>query len=90
MVADTVADTIAEPPPRLQVGMGGMDTYERDFEEHLMTETSAFYKRKAAEWVEQDSCPDYMLKAEECLKLEEERVENYLHTSTKVRTDQTR
>lgn len=31
----------------------------------------------------QDSCPDYMLKAEECLRLEEERVENYLHASTK-------
>ncbi len=32
----------------------------------------------------QDSCPDYMLKAEDCLRLEEERVENYLHGSTKV------
>lgn len=67
----------------IEVGMGGMDTYERDFEEHLLSETGAFYKRKAAEWIEQDSCPDYMLKAEECLKLEEERVENYLHASTK-------
>lgn len=67
----------------IEVGMGGMDAYERDFEEHLLAETGAFYKRKAAEWIEQDSCPDYMLKAEECLKLEEERVENYLHSSTK-------
>jgi cullin 1 len=33
--------------------------------------------------ISQDSCPDYMLKAEECLRLEEERVENYLHSSTK-------
>lgn len=45
-----------------QVGMGGMDSYERDFEEFLLTDTSAYYKRKAAEWISQDSCPDYMVK----------------------------
>jgi cullin 1 len=32
---------------------------------------------------QEDSCPDYMLKAEECLKQEEERVANYLHVDTK-------
>lgn len=42
--------------------MGGMECYERDFEAFLLTETGEFYKRKAAEWIEQDSCPDYMLK----------------------------
>lgn len=31
----------------------------------------------------QDSCPDYMLKAEACLAAEEERVDVYLHASTK-------
>lgn len=67
----------------IEVGMGNMDTYERDFEEHLLSETAAFYKRKAAEWINEDSCPDYMIKAEECLRLEEERVENYLHSSSK-------
>ena len=38
---------------------------------------------QAAVWVAEDSCPDYMLKAEACLKQEEERVGNYLHISTK-------
>uniref|UniRef100_A0A7S0WZR9 Cullin family profile domain-containing protein n=1 Tax=Chlamydomonas leiostraca TaxID=1034604 RepID=A0A7S0WZR9_9CHLO len=69
----------------IEVGMGGMESYERDFEDHLLQDTGAFYKRKAATWIEQDSCPDYMLKAEECLKLEEERVDNYLHSSTKIK-----
>ncbi|KAG2490035.1 hypothetical protein HYH03_011500 [Edaphochlamys debaryana] len=69
----------------IELGMSNMDCYEKDFEEYLLTETSAFYRRKASEWIEQDSCPDYMLKAEECLRLEEERVENYLHASTKAK-----
>jgi cullin 1 len=30
-----------------------------------------------------DSCPDYMLKAEECLRQEEERVASYLHVDSK-------
>lgn len=69
---------------RWQVGMGGMECYEEDFEKFLLTETGAYYKLKAAVWIEQDSCPDYMQKADECLQKEEERVENYLHSSTKV------
>ena len=68
----------------IEVGMGAMESYDLDFEQHLLSETGAIYKSKAAEWVEQYSCPEYMLKAEECLKLEEERVDNYLHNTTKV------
>lgn len=33
----------------VQVGMGGMDCYERDFEDHLLQDTGAFYKRKVSE-----------------------------------------
>ena len=72
----------------LQVGMGGMECYENDFEVYLLSETAGFYKLKSATWIEQDSCPDYMLKAEDCLRLEEERVENYLHANTKVKANQ--
>lgn len=33
--------------------------------------------------MQEDSCPDYMLKAEDCLKAEEGRVTNYLHIGSK-------
>lgn len=42
--------------------MGGMECYEKDFEEPLLAETAAYYKRKAAEWIASDSCPEYMVK----------------------------
>lgn len=67
----------------IEVGMGGMECYEKDFEEPLLQESAAYYKRKAAEWIAQDTCPEYMIKAEECLRLEEERVDHYLHAATK-------
>ncbi|KAG0575693.1 hypothetical protein M758_5G025700 [Ceratodon purpureus] len=66
----------------VEIGMGNMDAYETDFETFMLQDTAAYYSRKAASWIEEDSCPDYMLKAEECLRREKERVGHYLHASS--------
>ncbi|KAL3632033.1 Cullin-1 [Castilleja foliolosa] len=66
----------------VEIGMGVMDHYENDFEESLLNATTAYYSKKASIWISKDSCPDYMSKAEECLKLENARVANYLHSSS--------
>ena len=47
----------------VEIGMGEMDQYEQDFEVHMLEDTVDYYKSKAANWIEIDSCPDYMLKA---------------------------
>lgn len=39
-------------PSLLQVGMGQMECYERDFEEFLLKDTAEYYKRKAAAWIQ--------------------------------------
>jgi hypothetical protein len=46
----------------VEIGMGNMDAYETDFESSMLQDTAAYYSRKAASWIEEDSCPDYMLK----------------------------
>ncbi|CAI0467380.1 unnamed protein product [Linum tenue] len=66
----------------VEIGMGQMDYYENDFEDAMLKDTAAYYSRKASNWIQEDSCPDYMLKAEECLKREKERVSHYLHSSS--------
>ncbi|GBG71174.1 hypothetical protein CBR_g8476 [Chara braunii] len=66
----------------VEIGMGSMDAYEMDFEAAMLQDTAAYYSRKSAKWIEEDSCPGYMLKAEDCLKREKERVGHYLHTSS--------
>ncbi|KAM4106885.1 hypothetical protein ACB094_04G099600 [Castanea mollissima] len=53
-----------------------------DFEALMLQDTSEYYSRKASKWIVEDSCPDYMLKAEECLKRERDRVFHYMHPST--------
>ncbi|XP_074358912.1 cullin-1-like [Apium graveolens] len=59
--------------------MGLMYHYEDDFENAMLTDTAAYYSRKASNWILEDSRPDYMLKAEECLRREKDRVCHYLH-----------
>ncbi|KMZ75284.1 putative Cullin-1 [Zostera marina] len=66
----------------VEIGMGNMTSYENDFETEMANDTAGYYSRKATNWIVEDSCPDYMLKAEECLKREKERVSNYLHSSS--------
>ena len=51
----------------VEMGMGGMEAYESDFEAFLLTETAKHYARKASLWIEEDSCPAYLIKAERCL-----------------------
>ncbi|XP_017647489.2 uncharacterized protein LOC108487615 [Gossypium arboreum] len=58
---------------------------QKFFEEDLLQDTSAYYSRKASSWIEEDSCPEYMLKSEECLRKERERVSHYLHSSSETK-----
>ncbi|XP_022137923.1 cullin-1-like [Momordica charantia] len=66
----------------VEIGMGQMDCYENDFEAAMLKDTAAYYSRKASNWILEDSCPDYMLKAEECLRREKDRVSHYLPSSS--------
>ncbi|XP_060216870.1 cullin-1-like [Lycium barbarum] len=67
------------------IGMGVMEDYENDFEDAMLKDTAAYYSRKASSWIVEDSCPDYMLKAEECLKKEKDRVSHYLHVTSETK-----
>ncbi|GMP87776.1 hypothetical protein CsSME_00040013 [Camellia sinensis var. sinensis] len=66
----------------VEIGMGQNECYENDFEEDMLKDSAAYYSRKASNWIVEDSCPGYMLKAEECLKKERDRVSHYLHSSS--------
>ncbi|GMY16840.1 cullin-1 [Fagus crenata] len=66
----------------VEIGTEQMELYKQDFEAQMLQDSSAYYSGKASNWILVDSCPDYMLKAEECLKRERDRVSHYLHISS--------
>ncbi|OMO92341.1 hypothetical protein COLO4_17650 [Corchorus olitorius] len=61
----------------------GMDCYEKDFEAEFIKDSGDYYSRKALSWIneEDSSCSDYMIKVEECLNKEKERMTYYLKNS---------
>jgi cullin 1 len=66
----------------IDMGLNTLKAYEEDFEQNLLYQTSAFYKREAAHWISEDSCPGYMKKAEDRLLQEHARAKLYLHANT--------
>ncbi len=69
----------------VEMGLGSMEAYEADFEAHALTNAAHFYAAQSAAWVATDSCPEYLVKAEECLRAEKERVDAYLHATSEAK-----
>lgn len=65
-----------------QMGMGSLDSYTNDLEAPLLEGTRSYYGRKREEWIQRDSTPDYLIKAEKALAEEKERVGAYLNSAT--------
>lgn len=63
------------------MGMGTLDAYNADLEEALLTATREYYAKKRDFWIN-DSTPEYLIKAEEALNEERNRVADYLNSSS--------
>ncbi|BFG31334.1 hypothetical protein CerSpe_176080 [Prunus speciosa] len=63
----------------VEIGVGQMDAYEKDFEGYMLNDTRDYYSRRASRWMLEDSYTSYMLKAEACLRRERDIVSHYLH-----------
>ncbi|TVU20871.1 hypothetical protein EJB05_30472 [Eragrostis curvula] len=59
-----------------------MKLYQEDFVVAFLKGTADYYSKKSQAWILEDTCPEYMMKAEEYLQKEKERVKHYLHSST--------
>jgi len=60
-----------------------LEVYRVSFESPFILNTEQYYKQESNEFVSQNSVTDYMKKVEARLKEEEDRVEMYLHGSTR-------
>jgi len=60
-----------------------LDNYKEHFEIPFLITTETYYKHESESFVTENSVSDYLKKAEGRLKEEEDRVERYLHTTTR-------
>mmetsp|Transcript_3443 Transcript_3443/g.6525 ORF Transcript_3443/g.6525 Transcript_3443/m.6525 type:complete len:746 (+) Transcript_3443:40-2277(+) len=60
----------------------GLKLYTDNLQNHIVKAAGAFYKFKSRAWMDQDSCPTYLEKAERMLNEEKGRVDAYLNKQT--------
>ena len=73
----------------VDLGVNSTRVYEADFEEEFLTHTAQFYRLESQAFIDQNSCPDYLKKAEERIQQEHARVHHYLHASTEKKLKNT-
>ena len=64
------------------LGNDSLTVYNSEFEEALLPASAAFYARRAKTWMDSLDLPDYLVKSEQSLRAEEDRVSRYLSTSS--------
>lgn len=69
----------------VEMGMGKLDVYTAEWEGPFLEHTAEFYRRTSAKWAEEDSFPDFMVKADSCIAEELERAAQYLNSQTQER-----
>ena len=55
-----------------------LQIYKEDFHKSLVKETSEYYKQKSRFWLDQLSCPEFLIQAEKCVEAEEGRLQSYI------------
>jgi len=66
-----------------------LDVYVSEFEKDFLGFTTTYYRQKSQKWTEEDSFPDYMVKAADLYYKERQRCQTYLHNSTEPKLLQT-
>ena len=69
----------------VELGVHSRDVYEEDFEKVFLETTRDFYHNESLEYITKNTCPDYMKKAEDRIKEERQRAQNYLDSCTQPR-----
>jgi cullin 1 len=89
---ETVDTTLLERVVESLVALGidetdtnrtNLDVYKASFEDPFLESTEAYYKAESDAFIAENSVTDYMAKAEARLKEEEDRVDMYLHASSR-------
>lgn len=69
----------------VEMGMGKLDVYTKEWETPFLEDTGEFYRRTSLKWAEEESFPDFMCKADASIVEEMERAAQYLNTQTHER-----
>ena len=64
------------------LGIDSLTVYNSEFEDALLPSSAAFYAKRARTWISSMDLPEYLTRADQALRAEEERVNRYLSSSS--------
>jgi cullin 3 len=64
------------------LGVNSRKVYQHDFERSFLDTSRTFYHEESLRYLTENTCPDYLRKAEQRLNEEQNRVKRYLHETT--------
>lgn len=67
----------------LWTGSPVITVYRNEFEVQFMEETTKFYREKSNKWISSMSCPEYLKETQRAFNDEENRLTNYLDSSSR-------
>lgn len=79
------AEIVKQDDDHVWKGDKNVDIYEKHFEKPLLTSSEHEYSNKAAGWMSNCNCPEYLREVDNHLRKEEERADYYLQPETKDR-----
>ena len=66
----------------VSIGITSREIYENYFETHFFENTAQYFQIEAQNCLSQETCPEYLKKAERRIKEEKERCQNFLDKNT--------
>eukprot|EP00398_MALV-I-01_sp_L67-1_P000454 gene454-936_t len=72
----------------VELGVQSKNVYREFFEDKFLASTKEYYKKESTSYISENTCPDFLIKAETRILEEKGRIESYLHDSTMERINQ--
>ncbi len=66
----------------VDLNVDGVNVYEEDFEKHFIEDSHNFYREESQSFIQQNTCSEYLAKAQMRIHEENDRVTNYLSSSS--------
>lgn len=81
---NTIPEDIVQAVVEMYVWLGidSLSVYNSELEDALLPASAAFYSRRSKFWMGSLDLPEYLIRAEQALKSEDDRVDRYLSSSS--------
>jgi len=69
----------------VELGVQGKNVYREFFEDKFLAATKEYYKKESTSYISENTCPDFLIKAETRIMEEKGRIESWRNLISKIK-----